>query len=142
VSPVLKESLSFTSRILLIYAAVYLTFYFKENHMDILVLLVLVVLVIGFIVFIIRDAKKGRVSVKVAMKPRKPVVKLELMYPSVLKDDTLHMPVKNVFHAQEVVDGLGLTQVNVGYRRSADGQAIVLYSLDSDKVLRRVQEIV
>lgn len=132
----LKHSLAFTTRILLVYAVVYLAFYFKEYLMDILGLLVLAVLFIGFIVLIIRDAKKGRVSVKVAMKPRKPVVKLELMY------DGMLMPVKDIFHAQEMVYVLDLKTANVGYRRSTDSETIVLYSLDSDKVLRRVQEVV
>lgn len=69
-------------------------------------------------------------------------VRLELSYPSVLRPQTLHMPVKNIFHAQEIVDGLGLKEANLGYRRSEDGTAVVLYTLDDKRVLRRISEVV
>lgn len=112
-------------------------------------LIVCAVLFVLFLWIVIVDAMKPtemdtRKHYKTSPTARdhKPKVKLELMYPSVLKEETLHIPVKNVFHAQEYVDGLGLKTASVGYRRSSDGQSIILYTLDDARVLRRVQEVV
>lgn len=111
---------------------------------NILTFLVLFTLALATVWLFFIDAKRGRVSVKTKRTPvakAKPV-KLELAYPSTLGNDTLHMPVKDVFHAQEMVDVLGLKEASLGYRRSADGKSIVLYSLDDTRTLRRVLEVV
>lgn len=69
-------------------------------------------------------------------------VRLELSYIGELSGDILHMPVKDIFHAQEMVDALELKQANLGYRRSCDGAAVVLYTLDAKQVMRRISEVV
>lgn len=114
------------------------------NHIY-LTILVLLALLLLFLFIVYKEdfdaSRKINVS-RAVPKALKPVTQLELMYPSILKDETLHVPVKSIFHAQELVDVMGLESANVGYRRSADGASIVLYGLDSRRVLRRISELV
>lgn len=116
-----------------------MSFYDYMNNAAMAIVALLIVL---FVIIIVIDSKSSRVFVQRKMKPRQPRVRLELMYPSAVNKRLLHMPVKDIFHAQEVVDTLELPIASVGYRRSADGKSITLYSLDDSRVLRRVSEVV
>lgn len=138
-------------RSLLVYAATFLFFYNKGDLMNKYELMnngvvaILAVLFVLYLWIVVADMRKKPAPkpVKSAARPVvKPRVYMELMYPSTLNDRMLCMPVYSLQHAQDLVHTMSLNEANLGYRRSTDGSAVILYSLDADRVLQRVSEVV
>lgn len=115
------------------------------NHAIITTVVCLVLLFVLFIWICLSEvaANANKDEKADTFKPVPPTdrVRLELMYTSFITGKKLYIPVKHVLHAQEMVDVLGLDKACVGYRRSCDGQSVVLYKLDGNHTLRRIKEV-
>lgn len=108
------------------------------------VLAICAVLFVLFLIIVITDALKPmkcEPNITYKRKRVEGLPRLMLRYPSVLNERDLDMPVKCIFHAQEMVDVLGLKEASLIYKRSADGKTITLYKLDDGRTLRRVKEV-
>lgn len=80
---------------------------------------------------------KKRKASNVDMLAKQAIVdpQMLLMYPSIMGEITLRIPVTDIWHAQDLVKTLMLKEARVGYFNKTIGEETVLYVTDSNSHL-------